>query len=230
MQIIEQTGLFGVRSAVLTFERSGCATRFVVVPMLHIGLPEFYREVQERLDECDVVVAEGVAGVRTRIVTLAYRLAGRVRRGGLVQQSRALDLSRLSGTVVCPDLSAREFATGWARVARWLRWGLLVMAPLFGLWMLMVGPRRVLGSDLTIEDQLSAQEEEYSDEQLDALLVDTRDRVLIAELGNQIQGHADDPTPWMVGVCWGAAHVRAVAPALLKQGFQIRKAEWVSVL
>lgn len=90
MHLIEQTG-FGVRSAMLTLERRGSATRFVLFPMLHLGTPAFYRAVHRSLKDCDVVVVEGVRGRTTAAVTMAYRIAGRIRRDGLVEQGRGLD-------------------------------------------------------------------------------------------------------------------------------------------
>lgn len=229
MQIIEQTGL-GVRSAVMTFGRPDSATKFVVIPMLHIATPEFYLDVQRRLSKCDVVVDEGVKGWRTGIVTLAYSLAGRYRRNGLIEQSRGLDMAALPGQVVRPDISAAEFAAGCAGLARWFRWSLFVLAPLVGLWMLIVGPMRLLGSHLSLDDLPSAREEEYADDTLDALLLDTCDRGLVDELRRQADEHEHDARPWTVGVCWGAEHVRAIAPALIARGYQVRDAHWVTVL
>jgi hypothetical protein len=134
MQFIEQTG-FGVRSAVLTLEKPGSVVRFVLLPMLHLGTPAFYRAVHRRLEDCDDVVVEGVRGRSAAVITLAYRIAGRLRRGGLVDQGQGLDLADLKGRIIRPDLTAAQFAHGWRTVGRWLRWLLLVAAPVFGLWL-----------------------------------------------------------------------------------------------
>lgn len=87
------------------------ATLFVVIPMLHIGRESFFREVHRRLRDCDVIVVEGVAGVRTRVITLAYRIAGRLRRGGLVTQSDSVRLTGLRGEVVRPARSWRSMTS-----------------------------------------------------------------------------------------------------------------------
>jgi hypothetical protein len=116
VQLIEQTG-FGVRSAVLVLEKPGSAARFVLVPMLHLGTPGFYRAVRRRLQDCEVVVVEGVGGRTVSVITLAYRIAGRVRRSGLVDQSRGLELAGLQARIVRPDLTAAQFARGWRKIA-----------------------------------------------------------------------------------------------------------------
>jgi hypothetical protein len=94
MQLIEQTGL-GVRSVELTLERPGSAVRFVLFPMLHLGSPAFYRTVRCGLQNCDVVVVEGIGGRSVSMLALAYRIGGRLRRGGLIDQGQGLDLAGL---------------------------------------------------------------------------------------------------------------------------------------
>jgi hypothetical protein len=107
MQLIEQTG-FGVRSAMLTLSRRGSPVTFVLFPMLHLGSPGFYRAVRRRLERCDVVVVEGAGGRAASLITLAYRIGGRVRRDGLVNQGQGRDRQpraehrRGGGTATCP--------------------------------------------------------------------------------------------------------------------------------
>jgi hypothetical protein len=61
VQLIE-VSVTGVRSAAITLRRADTPLRFVLLPMLHLGSPAFYREVTERLGRCQVVVAEGIRG------------------------------------------------------------------------------------------------------------------------------------------------------------------------
>jgi len=98
--------------------------------MVHLGSPAFYRTVLRRLQDCDVVVLEGVGGRSARMMTLAYRIAGRLHRGGLIDQGRGLDLASLNGQIIRPDLTAAQFAHGWRKVERWMRWLMVAGAPL----------------------------------------------------------------------------------------------------
>jgi hypothetical protein len=227
VQLVEHTP-FGVRSAVLTFERRGSGVRFVVVPMLHIGSPAFFDAVRQRLASCDVVVAEGVPGVRARVITLAYRVGGRLRRDGLVEQGRALDLSALDAEIVRPDLSSKEFGVGWHGVRWWIRVAIYIGAPLFGVWMAIVGPRRALSHRLTVDDEISLDEFEAMGGGLSEALVDQRDRALCAALVELAED--DAAAPRTIGVCWGATHVRAISDTLHTDlGFRITDASWVTV-
>jgi hypothetical protein len=225
MQIIEQTG-FGVRSAVITLRRRVGGPVFLLFPMLHVASPGFYAEVQARLADCDVVVVEGVAGARVRVLTLAYRIAGRIRRSGLVLQSRALDIKALPGTIVRPDLSAKEFDTAWQRVSAPLRLLLYLLAPAVGLWMAIVGPRRALGKHIGMDDLPSARDEQLSNEEIDRLFLGSRDAALIKSLFDLADSLGAAPTK-TVGVCWGAAHMPAVVRALNSRGFIPRAGEWL---
>lgn len=230
MQLIEQTG-FGVRSALLILEKPGSTVRFVLCPMLHLGSPTFYRTVHRRLQDCDIVVVEGAGGRSASVMTLAYRIGGRLRRGGLVDQSRGLDLADLNGQVVRPDLTAAQFTSEWRKVARWTRWLLVIAAPVFGLWLAVVGPQRALGRNLTLEDLPSREEEELSDfvPELDEAVLGARDRALCQELA-RLAAETGTTGIQTVGVCWGAAHMRAVIAALHTQlGYRITNASWLTV-
>jgi hypothetical protein len=225
VQLIEHTG-FGVRTAVMTVEKRGAPVRFVLVPMVHLGTVEFFASVRRVLEGCDTVVTEGVAGRRARVITLAYRISGRLRRDDLVPQGRALDLSSLDGRIVCPDLSAREFAHGWRRVAWHLRALVLVGAPFVGLWMAVVGPRRVIARHrLTVDDEISLEEYEATSA-FEGAFEGPRDRALCDELIRL----ANSGAAQTVGVCWGAVHMRAVTATLLGElGYRIVDADWLTV-
>ncbi|WP_433384065.1 hypothetical protein ACQPZX_23070 [Actinoplanes sp. CA-142083] len=58
MQIVE-VSVVGVRSAVLQLKRADTPLRFHFFPMVHIGEPDFYACVADRLRRCDLIVAEG---------------------------------------------------------------------------------------------------------------------------------------------------------------------------
>jgi hypothetical protein len=111
-----------------------------------------------------------------------------------------------------------------------LRYSLLVFAPLYGLWLLVVGPRRMFtGTDHTLDDLPSPTEEmlrEHPFGSLDDLLLDARDRALCEALLALVEEDREQA----VGICWGAAHVRAVMSLLKSQlGYRIVDATWVSV-
>ena len=50
MQYIESS-VIGLRSAVFTLARPGTPLRFVVLPMVHVAEPDFYRQVAARAGE-----------------------------------------------------------------------------------------------------------------------------------------------------------------------------------
>jgi hypothetical protein len=114
MQIVD-SGPLGVRVVLMTLRRQETPLRFRMFPTLHIGRPEFYREVRARVERCDLAVVEGVS--RSSVgssLTLSYRLITRNRRHGLVEQD--IGPNTLDIPVINPDLNGEEVDAGWRRV------------------------------------------------------------------------------------------------------------------
>jgi pheromone shutdown protein TraB len=82
-----------------------------------------------------------------------------------------------------------------------------------------------------LEDLPSSEEILLTDEQfekLDHLLVDERDRILISRI--QAIYESSEHRKQIVGIVFGAVHVRAVVAFLMQRlKFRIAKAEWVTV-
>jgi hypothetical protein len=70
--------------------------------MIHIGSPDYYSQVHKELDECDIVLYEGVRTPRVRVLTLSYRIVARRKRLGLVAQDASL-LRDLRGRLIHAD-------------------------------------------------------------------------------------------------------------------------------
>ncbi|HWC34459.1 MAG TPA: hypothetical protein VG650_06480 [Mycobacteriales bacterium] len=227
MQIIEQTG-FGVRSAVIRMVRLSGGPTFLLFPMLHVASPAFYRQMQERMFACDVLVVEGVGGNRAKVITLAYRIAGRVRRSGLVLQSESVKMADYHGTVIRPDMTAKEFGSVWRTLSFGLRVLLYLATPLVGLWIAILGPRRTLGNSLALDDLPTAKEEELTHEQMEEVFLRSRDAALIRSLSELVDAPADGPIT--VGVVWGARHMRAVVTALHARGYVPRSGDWIMAI
>ena len=114
----------------MTLEKRDSRVRFALFPMIHLGAPDFYAEVAQRLRQCDLILTEGVGGRRTSVVTLSYRLAGRIRRFGLVEQRHSLQLRRLGIPFENVDATAAQFGRSWRKAPQYIRLLLLVGAPL----------------------------------------------------------------------------------------------------
>jgi hypothetical protein len=229
MQIIEVTGIAGVRSAAITMRRKDTPLTFLLVPMIHVAAPAFYAEVRSRLQRCDVIVAEGVRGKSREIgaLTLAYRFAPRRRRTGLAQQDYAT-LLPAGLPVVNPDLNAAEVVADLRKLPR-LTYVLLLAAPVMGLIFALLGPRVFIDEGLTVEDlPKTAEAEELEDSPIARALGNRRDQTLLAALGKIHDERRDEPIT--VAVVYGAAHIPAAASGLLRHGYRPRKAEWLTVL
>jgi hypothetical protein len=230
MQIVE-VSIIGVRSAVITLKRPDTRMQFVLVPMIHLGTPEFYKAVTSRLHSCQLVVAEGIRGrsATGSVLTLSYRLLRRNRRLGLVMQD--LNLDSLGIPVIRPDMTGAQFEKRWRQVVpvahRLMVWCLV---PPFAMAMLLAGSRRMLSRYLALDD-LPTREQERQREgsgDMDKILVDERDELLLDALVSIHNERSSEPIS--VGVVYGAGHIPGVAAALLARlGYRARSAEWLTV-
>ncbi|MHB9755533.1 hypothetical protein ACYBSK_14285 [Streptomyces sp. BYX5S] len=196
MQIIEVTGL-AARSAVITLRRTGSPLEFVLFPMLHVAAPTLYAQVTRRLQDCDLIVAEGIRG-KSRVVstlTLAYRFAPRVGRGGLQEQNDDT-LLPASVPVVRPDVTAAEAIADLKTLPRPTYLLLLAAAPVMGLVLALRGPRAFLDEDLALDDlPTTARAEEQADNPVGHAMTDRRDRRLLDALDAIHAAHATDTGP-----------------------------------
>jgi hypothetical protein len=118
VQIVETTAL-GVRVIVLTLKRRESPMRFLLFPMIHVGLPEFYESVRAQVEKCDVVVLEGIRGRSMPVswLTMSYRITRFSRRSKLIVQN--LRAKSFDIPVIRPDMTNAQFRGGWRRVP-WL--------------------------------------------------------------------------------------------------------------
>ena len=107
MQFIERNS-FSIRAAVYTLRHPADQIEFVLFPMIHVGAPEYYRDVRSRLQACDQILFEGVVGVRSCIFIMVYRFMVRRKRLGLVIQDE-LKLRGLRDKLIHADVDTTSF-------------------------------------------------------------------------------------------------------------------------
>jgi hypothetical protein len=229
VQFIE-VSVTGVRSAVITLRAPGRPQRIVLFPMLHLGTPAFYADVTARLGQCPVVLAEGIRdrSLVTRALTISYRLPGRRARLGLVEQR--IDYSRLNAEVIHPDMTARQLRAGWRALPALHRLLLPLLAPVVGAVLWLAGTRRALARHAATEDLPDLAEVLLRDQApaLTGLLLDQRDALLAAALGEVLGQHGDEAID--IAVVYGAGHMAGLTRYLAASyGYRPRTAEWLTV-
>lgn len=231
MQFIEKSS-FGLRSAVYRLQSRESNIEFVLFPMIHLGSISFFKAVQERIEECDLILFEGVDSKRARILTLAYRILARLRRMELITQNEGLDLRKLSEKTRHADISAKEFDQAWRQQSKLFRASLYFIAPVVVVYLLVFGTKQLIAGHLAVEDLQDPDEDLHADadsERLDEILLGSRDRILndnIGELIDTASGHQKQ----VIAVLFGAAHMRNVIRYLYDiRGYRIVKSEWLTV-
>jgi hypothetical protein len=228
MQFIEKNS-FNVRSAVYHLKKDGTGLEFVLFPMIHVGSQSFYDEIRRRLAACDLILAEGVTSKRANLLTLSYRIVKRIKRMDLVTQQEGLIISDFRAKIVNTDMSGHVFDESWSALPLLLRAQLFFVIPAYAVYLLFFGTRDTLAEHIALEDLPSSEEILFQDDsfdKLDSLLIDDRDRTLIAN----IVGLTDSNGSKLVGVVYGARHMRTAIKFMLSTlNYKVYKAEWVTV-
>jgi pheromone shutdown protein TraB len=197
--------------------------------MIHIGSSDYYAQVRTRLKRCDLILFEGVRTLSGQMLTLAYRLIARRNRLNLVVQNVALPLKGLAPRLICADVSSGEFEENWANIPSHLRLALLLGAPIFGAYQYLTATRESIGRHLSTEDVQTHEDTQLREHkpEFHKALLDSRDAKLTAAVEAVL---ADPKPPAVVGIIYGAGHMRSVTDLLMNQyRFRVAHAEWLTV-
>ncbi|MVU80306.1 hypothetical protein GPX89_24040 [Nocardia sp. ET3-3] len=220
MQITEYS-VVGLRSSVIDLRARGKPLRFRLFPMAHIGRAEFYREVAERLRDCDLIVSEGwdMPSSHGQAIVLAMRLTRQRGVRGLVHQD--IDHAALGIPTVFP-----ESVSGRRRRHRFSFWSLLdllALTPYYTVVMALGGRNWLLRSRFEIDDN-----SDVRIRFMNKTFLHDRDEELISALAEVYEEHRERPE--VVAVVYGAAHMPAVINALnARFGYRAVGAQWLTV-
>jgi hypothetical protein len=228
MQFIEKNS-FNVRSAVYHLTKDASSPEFFLFPMIHVGSQTFYDEIARRLAGCDLILAEGVASKRANLLTLSYRIVKRIKRMDLVTQQDALKVAPFRAKLSNADMAGNAFDARWSALPLWLRVQLFLLLPVYILYLLLFGNRQTLAEKIALEDLPSSEEILFEDDRfadLDSLLIDERDRTLLANIKRVYESEGTKT----IGIIYGARHMRNTVDFLMRNlNYHIAKAEWVTV-
>jgi len=202
--------------------RKDSPLRFVLYPMVHMGLPRFYGEVARRLRGCDLIVAEGADAASSTGMAYAIALKVTLQWGskGLVHQD--IDYAALGVPVIFPENLVKVKRRRFRML--WLEW----------LTVIFFTPVLIVTNAVGGRGHLMRQGLEVSDDQqarirfMTKAMIDDRDAELIAALAEIHERRRLEPIN--VAVVYGAAHLPAVVRALSDLGYRARSAEWLDVL
>jgi hypothetical protein len=226
VQILESTELGGVRSAVWPFHHADTSLSFILLPMVHVAEASFFREIEARLRNCQLVVDEGVRdGAAAAGESLkSYNLVDWHEQLGLTVQD--VDPEAMGIPTIRPDFSRAEFDQRWREVPWTQRASLRANASAGSLMARFFGTRQSLAQFLEIND-LPARGEIAVDDPIMDLVLDQRDQRLVEALQDVHSRRATEPI--RVGVLYGAGHMPAVIHKLWSLGYRPGEGTWLRV-
>lgn len=226
MQFIEKNS-FSLRTAIYSLKHKESSLEFMLFPMVHVGEPQYYEEINSLLSKCEVILYEGVRSRITKLITLSYRLLAKKKGIGLIAQNEALRLGELSAELVHADMSTEMFEAEWARLPLKLRILMLLASPIVGLFQKLFGKKLFLALIGNVNDLPDGNGCSSEDSQFSKLIITERDKFLINKIEEQLCTRTNKAT---VGIVYGAKHIPAVAYLLLnKHKYHVASAQWVTV-
>lgn len=220
MQITEYS-VAGLRSAVIDLRARGNPLTFRLFPMVHLARPEFYREVAQRLRECDLIVSEGedTPSSTGYAIVLAMRLTFQRAARNLLHQD--IDHEALGVPTLWPDNYSRPSRR--RRFSPWSLADIVLMTPFYFVVMALGGRGWLLRNRFEVNDDTDVRLR-----MMTKSLVHDRDATLIETLSRVYEERRDRRE--VVAVVYGAAHLPAVINALnARFGYRAVGAEWVTV-
>jgi hypothetical protein len=217
MQILESSPL-GLRAARLTFASKVSGKTVTLFPMVHIGIPAFYREVYEDALAHDAVLIEGLRSPVTKRITRSYRWIVGAKRLGLIVQPKLAETSAVPPRVIHADLSHEEFIREWRRAPFHLRIFWYLAAPAYGLCQRWFGTLEGLARGHTMDDVLGRGEALSWTPTVGAIhgsILGARDARLVQRLSEALSAPLDQVRS--VAVVYGGAHMRAVIAELTRR-------------
>jgi hypothetical protein len=223
MQYIESS-VIGIRSAVITLKRRATPLRFVLIPMVHVAEPDFYRDVTDLARTCALIVAEGAPSRSAPMQVMMSRM----RRDRLVDQLASLDLESLGVPVQWEwpvddgPKSGLEQATSRAGDA-----ASAVLLRALGRYGSPLGLPSLDQSD-DHDDRWGQLGNGRIGRFFEGRLLHGRDYQLVQALDAT---HAErQHEPAKIAVVFGAAHIPAAVDHLTeKLGYYVENAEWLIV-
>lgn len=223
--------MLGLRAVHYKFRSDLIDIEVDIFPMIHVGSASYYEEIKRKLDNYDFIIFEGVKSSRSRFITASYRYLTRSKRLGLVTQSKGLPLKQFKEKLIHGDVNTLEFDNNWKKIPFYQRVLILVISPLYGLYMMLTASRESISKNLEFDDLLSRREILKSDEnykELDNAIIHDRDYKLIGVLQETLK--EKEGKEIKLSVIYGARHMRAITQFLIdKYNYKVKESNWLTV-
>lgn len=229
MQFLESS-VIGLRAARHRLAAADHPAEVTLLPVIHVGEAAFFDRIAAEALSHDVVLVEGVQSRSAWFLTRAYRWLP-LRRLGLVTQG-TIGPGDSGAEVILADVGPAEFDRLWRELPGWLRLGVALGAPAYGLWLRLTATREGVvreqsASDLHDRD-IALSHDTPAGGVLDVIL-HARDTHLRAVLSRQLDGARTGRR--RIAVVYGAAHMPAVLAELRAHGgFRPVDSEWLDVI
>ncbi|MEV0902472.1 hypothetical protein [Actinoplanes sp. NPDC049802] len=217
----------GYRTSISVLRRPGGGIRWVLIPTIHMGHPDYYWAIWQRLRSCQAVVAEQYDGPSSTGLAYVTAMRWTRQRAGRDLVHQDIDYGALGVPVVFPDAHLGPEVQPDRRMPREAWPDLIVMTPILAVRMALAGSDFVDG--LSALDLTDESRPRFADEDLNRIILTERDGLLLGVI-REIDGEfaAEDME---VAVVFGALHIPAVVRELRRLGHQaLPETRWLTAI
>ena len=240
MQIIDSND-FNLRVATYLFERE--KTEIVIIPMFHIGSKDFYRQVSNELEKCDVIIYEGMDLKNIRRLHKSYRRCAS--RLSLSCQSDELNVHALNCKLVHADFTGIDALNEWKNIPLLGRLLFNIFFPLGLLFLAFSETRKSYARTFRNKEEIDSDlwfMKIGKTNSISSFIMDKRNSLIMDNINQQLQ--VPDVEKRRIGILYGAGHMKAVINyitrehdfkmkdswfltvfEIIKSGFKFRKSE-----
>lgn len=230
MNFVESTSFF-VRVTMYEFihPKEKINLRFKIIPMIHIGSKQFYKEVFQYLNECEEVIYEGVHSSKIKQITNRYKLAAK--NLGLVLEREHLNLRALNCKLIHADYTKEISEQEWTK----LRWREKLDAKFIIPIYLFFRYRNLTRRKLAKAFMTSAEEAYLAygprEDEIGTFrnyVMNAREQIVFKKIQRKVKHEfAEDKT---VAILYGAGHMKSITRYLIdKCGYILRRGTFIEV-
>lgn len=203
---------------------------FRIIPMFHIGLESYYKNVLAEVNSCDAVLYEGFQSNKWSISNEIGSYRSIAKRLNLKAQRDSTPLNKITAKIIHADLDVASFDTAWKELGFIEKIKFRFLLPIQLLLLRFFITKRKLAktflhSDGKLDLELFNKDKKSS---LDHLMFNQREKIVFNKIDEFINHKGKYEK--CIGIMYGAKHMNTFARYLINQGgFKLRYGRFIKV-
>jgi|GEM_PF-3183477 len=208
-----------------------CNLVFRLIPVFHIGTRDFYENILDEVNSCDMVLYEGVPKRKTMFFNELGKYNHIAKRLDLVSQSNGLPVDLFKASMIHSDLDRINWQREWRQLflTEKLKYKFLLPIQLY-IHSLNINRYKLAKVFMHSAEEVELAYGPIKDKEgtLSNLMFDIREKIVISKISKIIESQKEDHKK--IGVLYGAGHMNVFARFLIdKMNFYPENGKFIKV-